>query len=84
MAVPIEDSPEEMTLDLFEELNAQGTTPGVLEFRLNSLEVHEDAGEVTITVTRGGGTHGIVTVDYATVDGGAALLVPIIRRRPAH
>src|SRR5439155_22780931 len=62
---------DEMDLDLFEELNAFGPTPGMLEFRLDNYEVNESGGEAVITVTRSGGTLGAVTVDFATVDGSA-------------
>ncbi len=45
--------------------------PGVLQFGAATYSVSEGAGMVTITVTRTGGTTGIVSVDYATADGTA-------------
>ena len=62
---------EEMTVEIFEERNALGPGPGILDFRLNTYDANEDAGAVTVAVTRAGGTQGTVTVDFATVDGSA-------------
>ena len=41
---------------------------GTLGFSLASVEVNEDGTNATITVNRTGGTDGIITVDYATVN----------------
>ena len=45
--------------------------PGTLAFTSSIEEVNEDAGTVTLTVFRDGGTDGVVTVDYATSGGTA-------------
>lgn len=45
--------------------------PGGLGFESPTYTVDEDAGTVTITVTRTGGDEGTVTVNYATTDGSA-------------
>jgi CSLREA domain-containing protein len=66
-----EGDPDEMTIDDFEALSAVGPGPGILDFRLSADDVREDAGAVTVTVTRGYGTHGTVSVDFATADGSA-------------
>lgn len=46
--------------------------PGTLAFTSSTAEVNEDAGTVTLTVFRDGGTDGTVTVAYATSDGTAS------------
>jgi hypothetical protein len=51
--------------------NGVTSTPAVLQFGKVSYAVKE-GGKATITVTRTGGKHGGVTVDYATSDGTAA------------
>lgn len=45
--------------------------PGTLAFATGSYSVNEDAGHVTISVTRSGGSDGAVSLQYATVDGSA-------------
>lgn len=45
--------------------------PGTLGFSMKSDTVAENAGSVTVTVNRSGGTDGAVSVDYATSDGSA-------------
>jgi hypothetical protein len=45
--------------------------PGGLRFESPTYAVDEDAGTVTITVTRTGGDEGTVTVNYATTNGSA-------------
>jgi hypothetical protein len=45
------------------------TTPGTLQFANALPVVNESAGTAVITVTRTGGSAGLVTVDYATSDG---------------
>lgn len=45
--------------------------PGTLAFATGSYSVNEDAGHVTISVTRTGGSDGAVSVQYATADGSA-------------
>jgi hypothetical protein len=44
---------------------------GTLQFSGSTYNVNESASLATITVTRIGGTAGLVTVDYATTDGSA-------------
>ena len=46
-------------------------TPGQLEFDSPDYFVREDGVTVTITVSRTGGSYGLVTADYATGDGTA-------------
>jgi hypothetical protein len=45
--------------------------PGQLQFSAAAYHAAEDAGPVTITVTRSGGSDGAVSVQYATSDGTA-------------
>ena len=45
--------------------------PGTLRFSQETYDAGENAGSVTITVVRQGGSAGTVTVDYATSDGSA-------------
>ena len=53
-------------------INDNDAAPGgTLQFSSATYTVAEDAGTVTITVTRAGGTAGFVTVDYATTLGTA-------------
>ena len=40
------------------------SSPGFLQFSTDSFSVAEDDGEITIVVTRTGGTDGLVTVNY--------------------
>jgi len=47
------------------------TPAGVLQFSAASYSVNEDAGSVTITVTRSGSTAGSASVQYATSNGNA-------------
>jgi hypothetical protein len=44
---------------------------GTAQFSVSTLTTDEDAGTVTVTVTRVGGTEGPLTVNYATADGTA-------------
>jgi uncharacterized delta-60 repeat protein len=46
-------------------------SPGTLSLSTNSYSVSENGGSVTITVTRSVGTLGLVSVNYATVNGSA-------------
>jgi hypothetical protein len=46
--------------------------PGALQFSAATYSVGEGAGTATITVTRTGGSDGVVGVTYATADGTAA------------
>jgi plastocyanin len=46
-----------------------GGAPGALAFSSGAFGVDEGAGSVTISVTRGGGSSGAVSVSYATSDG---------------
>ncbi len=55
-------------------LSLKGTDPPVVEpgfisLQTSNLDVDEDAGSVTITVQRTGGSDGEVTVEYRTVEG---------------
>ena len=45
--------------------------PGIFDFAAPSYSVNEDAGTVTVTVSRTGGFDGATSVDYATLDGSA-------------
>ena len=45
--------------------------PGDLKFDVSAYSVVEEAGSITIKVTRSGGSDGQITVDYATADGTA-------------
>lgn len=65
---PHNELPVEMKLEDYESLNSEGPGPGVLEFELPDHLVSESGGTIDIVVTRGGGTHGDVTVDYSTAD----------------
>lgn len=51
--------------------NAGTPQPGSLQFDSAGYSIDEEAGSVTVTVARSGGTAGSVTVDYATSDGSA-------------
>lgn len=44
---------------------------GILQFGSGNVSVAEDAGFVSITVTRGGGSFGMVTIGYSSSDGTA-------------
>jgi hypothetical protein len=44
---------------------------GVLQFSAPTYSVNENGGQATITVTRSGGSFGLVSVNYATSDGTA-------------
>lgn len=61
----------ELNYDDILELNSLGIESGILRFKFDTFNVAESAGNATITITRGGGTVGTVTVDYTTVDGSA-------------
>ncbi|MDH3642740.1 MAG: hypothetical protein OES38_11635, partial [Gammaproteobacteria bacterium] len=45
--------------------------PGAIGFSNVAVNVSEDAGVVTLSVSRGGSAGGVVTVDFASVDGTA-------------
>jgi len=45
-------------------------TPGTISFDKNSLVIQE-GGQVTVTVTRNNGSHGVVSIDYGTADANA-------------
>ena len=49
-----------------------GSTPGTLGLVPSTASVDEFAGTVTFSVTRTGGTDGLVTVDYGTASSGSA------------
>jgi CSLREA domain-containing protein len=61
----------ELTYEDELELNSLGIENGILRFKYDIFETNESVGSATITITRGGGTVGTVTVDYTTVDGSA-------------
>ena len=46
-------------------------SPGTLSIEENRLTVNEGAGSVTVAVVRTGGSDGVATIDYTTVDGTA-------------
>jgi len=48
-----------------------GGSPGTIQFSASGYTTGEGSGSQVITVTRTGGSTGIVTVDYATADGTA-------------
>ncbi|MFV1984356.1 MAG: Calx-beta domain-containing protein [Thiohalomonadales bacterium] len=50
--------------------------PGVLAFSVGTWSVNEGVGTTMLTVTRTGGSDGIVTVNYNTVDGIATASTP--------
>jgi CSLREA domain-containing protein len=52
-------------------LAADSSIYGSLQFDMSSYSVNEDAGTVTLNVTRTGGSSGAVGVSYTTVDGTA-------------
>jgi len=59
-----------------ETVNANGCSltqldAGTLQLSTTSFSVAENASTITVTVTRSGGSYGVVTVDYATIDGSA-------------
>lgn len=49
--------------------------PGTLQITKTSYDAAEGT-VVNILVARSGGTHGVVSVDYATADGAAGGLIP--------
>jgi MYXO-CTERM domain-containing protein len=54
------------------DIGAVERNPGSLQCSMAELSTGENAGNVTVTVTRTGGTDGDVSVDYATSDGSAS------------
>ncbi|MBU4365988.1 MAG: hypothetical protein KKF10_02525, partial [Verrucomicrobia bacterium] len=52
--------------------NDNNPEPGTVQFSPSSYSVNEDAGTVTLTVTRTGGSFGSASVDYTTSDGTAS------------
>jgi len=62
---------QEISDDEFLVQNSVGLSNGVLRFSNNQYYISESENNITITLTRGGGTNGIVTVDYATLSGSA-------------
>jgi len=59
-------------LEAIEALNTIGTGPGTLQFSRALPEATEFDGYATVSVVRAGGVDGVVTVDYATTNGGTA------------
>jgi len=53
------------------DMGAVELSPGTIQFALSAVSVGENAGTVTITATRTGGTDGAVGATYATMDGTA-------------
>lgn len=47
-------------------------SPGEFNLNLSTVNVNEDAGTVTLTVNRTGGSDGLVAVTYSTADGSAS------------
>ena len=67
---PVDES--EMTLERLESLNSAGNGPGFFSFsRANVVQVDEASGLAVVSVVRALGTRGLVSIDYATVDGTA-------------
>jgi len=52
-------------------VGGQTPVPGTLGFQAATAAVDEDAGTVTLTVNRTGGSDGSVTINYATANGSA-------------
>jgi hypothetical protein len=52
--------------------NGNGDEPGTLQFSPATYSGNEDAGEITVTVTRTGGSDGTVTVDVSDTNSGTA------------
>ncbi len=63
-------SPATATITINDVFNG---TPGTLQFSQDSYSVNEDAGFVTIEVTRTGGSDGTVSIAYDTDQGSATL-----------
>jgi hypothetical protein len=59
-------SPNPATVTILDDDSA-----GTLDFSAQRYDVNENAGHVTVTVNRTGGSAGPVSVDYATLDGTA-------------
>ena len=59
---------DEMTLRQFLDLESIGEGSGDLGFSTVIATVDEDVGSVTATVRRFGGTDGVISIDYTTVD----------------
>ena len=70
--MPSPDDYDGLTLEQWEEINAGGLGPGLLEFQTTMVDVSEGDGDAVITVIRGGGTDGTVSVNYSTADGTAS------------
>ncbi|MBI2438893.1 MAG: hypothetical protein HYV36_08810 [Lentisphaerae bacterium] len=51
------------------------TEPGTVQFSASSYSVNENAGTLTLTVTRAGGRSGAATVEYATAGGTASAVL---------
>lgn len=58
------DATENYSLDI-------APTPGAVQFSSTTYQVNQSVGTATITLTRGGGSDGPLTVHYATSDGTA-------------
>ena len=52
--------------------NGPDLEPGTLQFSTASYSGNEDAGDITVTVTRTGGSDGAVTVDVSDASSGTA------------
>ena len=52
-------------------VDTRGMSAGTLQLSVSSTSVYEDAGSVTLTVTRSGGSSGAASVNYATANGTA-------------
>lgn len=58
-------------LDVFANTVPTPGQPGQFQFDAETVDVNESDGTVTLTVTRTGGTYGIVRVNFATANSGA-------------
>ncbi|MBU4153690.1 MAG: DUF1566 domain-containing protein [Proteobacteria bacterium] len=62
-----------ITLNKFTETEGVSSPlPSLLTLRASSYRVVENAGSITVTVSRAGSSQGAVSVDYATLDNGTA------------
>lgn len=57
-----------ISVDLYDQLSAIGDTPGMFQFSEGVSNVSERDGFIIVNVARAAGTHGTVTVDFATAD----------------
>ena len=71
IATDIDGDMRDVTPDIGADENLSAVNPGSLQFSSATYSASENAGSVTVTVTRTGGSDGTVGVSYATSDGTA-------------